>query len=309
MLHVVVGILTNKQTEVLITKRRSGTHLAGLWEFPGGKLESGESRLQALSRELHEELGVVITQAKPLIRIHHHYPERDVLLDVWKVTEYENQPFGREQQPLQWVMPDQLHRFELPPADGPILKALLLPEYYVVLDADNRSLSELQEQIVLNAEQQCSVFLLRGKLLNQEQYTAIAIDLIEFTRQMNLRLLLNSTVDQVIRLGASGLHLSTQAASCLEHRPLGNNYILGASCHNAKELEHAQHIGADFALLSPVCHTQSHPDSRPLGWEQFFSMSDQVNIPVYALGGLDVDDIDTAKQYGAQGMAGISAFQ
>lgn len=309
MLHVVVGILTNKTAEVLITQRRSGTHLAGLWEFPGGKLESGETRIQALSRELHEELGVELIHAEPLIRIRHQYPEKDVLLDVWMVNEYLGQPFGREQQPLRWVLAGQLQSYHLPPADKPILKALSLADYYVILDADNKSISELHKQIERNAANQCSLFLLRSKTLASEQYAILAKDLIKHSRQLNIQLLLNSSVDQVMKLGAAGLHLSAQAASLLKHRPFDQNYLLGVSCHTANELLVAQYLDADFALLSPVQHTQSHPLSTPLGWDQFFTLVDQINLPVYALGGLTTVDLLLAKKQGAQGLAGISEFQ
>jgi 8-oxo-dGTP diphosphatase len=283
--------------------------LAGLWEFPGGKLESGETRIQALSRELHEELGVELIHAQPLIRIRHQYPEKDVLLDVWMVNEYLGQPFGREQQPLQWVLPNLLDTYNLPAADNPILKALSLAKYYVILDADNKSISELHKQIERNVANQCSLFLLRSKTLVSERYADLAKNLIELTRQLNIQLLLNSSVNQVKRLGAAGLHLSAQATSQLDHRPLNQNYLLGVSCHNANELLVAQNLDADFALLSPVQHTQSHPLSTPLGWDQFSTLVDQVNLPVYALGGLTTADLIQAKKQGAQGLAGISNFQ
>ena len=309
MLHVVVGILTNNQSQVLITQRRSGTHLAGMWEFPGGKLEPGETRITALSRELREELGVEVTLAEPLIRIRHHYPERDVLLDVWTINQYQGHAFGCEQQPLRWVFPEDLGSYNLPPADAPILKALSLPDNYVILDADNQSSTDLHNQLQCNAAHQCSVFLLRSKTLDSQHYTRLAMDLIQLSRKLKVKLLLNSTVEQVINLGAAGLHLSTQAACCLDSRPLTHNFLLGVSCHNLGELQIAQRLGADFALLSPVKHTQSHPGSTPLGWSQFSKLVDQINIPVYALGGLTHADLVEAKKNGAQGLAGISVFQ
>jgi 8-oxo-dGTP diphosphatase len=309
MLHVVVGILTNNQSQVLISQRRSGTHLAGMWEFPGGKLEPGETRIKALSRELREELGIEVTQAEPLIRIRHHYPERDVLLDVWKVNQYQGQPFGCEQQPLQWVLPDDLGKYNLPPADTPILKALSLPGYYVILDADNKSSADLHDQLIHNAANQCSLFLLRSKSLDSQHYARLATDLIQLSQRLQVKLLLNNSADQVENLGSAGLHLSAQAACLLDNRPLAHDFLLGVSCHNVSELQIAQRLDADFVLLSPVQHTQSHPHSTPLGWEQFSRLVDQINIPVYALGGLTHAHLIEAKQHGAQGLAGISVFQ
>jgi 8-oxo-dGTP diphosphatase len=308
MLHVVVGILTNNKDEVLITQRRSGTHLAGMWEFPGGKLEPGEVPVDALSRELYEELGVEVTQAEPFIRVHYHYPERDVLLDVWKVTQYVGEAYGREQQPLQWVLPEQLNGYDLPPADIPILKALLLPNYYVILDADNLSSEQLHWQLKSNAANQYSLFLLRAKSLDSKFYSHLAGDLIQLSAQLNVKLLLNSSVEQVTDLSAAGLHLSVQTASVLNKRPLTPDFLLGVSCHSAAELQIAQSLDADFALLSPVQHTQSHLFATPLGWDLFATLIDSVNLPVYGLGGLSSADLVKAKNNGAQGVAGISMF-
>ena len=309
MLHVVVGILTNNQSQVLISQRRNGTHLAGMWEFPGGKLEPGETRTKALSRELREELGIDVILAEPLIRIRHHYPERDVLLDVWKVKQYLGQPFGCEQQPLQWVLSKDLYAYNLPPADAPILKALSLSDYYVILDADNKSLRDLHDQLLCNAANQCHLFLLRSKTRDSHRYTRLATDLIQLSKRLQVKLLLNSSVDQVKNLGSAGLHLSAQAACLLDDRPFTRDFLLGVSCHDVHELQIAQRLDADFALLSPVQQTQSHPHSTPLGWDQFSTLVDQINIPVYALGGLKQDHLVEAKQHGAQGLAGISVFQ
>jgi 8-oxo-dGTP diphosphatase len=280
-----------------------------MWEFPGGKLEPGETRIQALSRELKEELGVEVTEAEPLIRIHHHYPERDVLLDVWKINLYLGQAYGREQQPFQWVSPDQLHTYNLPPADIPILKALSLPADYIILDADHQSAANLHQQLAYNAANQHSLFLLRSKLLDSQSYTGLAIHLIQLSKQLQVKLLLNSSAEQVTDLGAAGLHLSAQAASILESRPLANNFLLGISCHHPIELEVAQRLDADFALLSPVLYTQSHPFSTPLGWDQFSTLVDRINLPIYALGGMTAVHLAEAKRCGAQGVAGISAYQ
>ena len=113
---------------VLIAQRPAGTHLAGGWEFPGGKLEPGEERLAGLARELQEELGIAIATPRPLIRVRHAYPSREVLLDVWIVRHYRGEPRGLDGQALRWCTRDELAEVELLPADGPIVRALWLPE-------------------------------------------------------------------------------------------------------------------------------------------------------------------------------------
>ena len=117
------------QGRVLIAQRPAGKHLAGRWEFPGGKLEHGEERRAGLARELREELGIVINGTpRPLIRLEHTYPDKHVHLDIFVVRRYQGQPQGREGQALRWVSQEELECVELLPADGPIVAALRLPE-------------------------------------------------------------------------------------------------------------------------------------------------------------------------------------
>jgi len=127
-LHVVAGVLRDRRERVLLAERPPGTHLAGGWEFPGGKRKRRESRLEALRRELGEELGIADVEAHPLIRIRHHYPDRSVLLDVWAVTRYRGAPEGRDGQALRWCVPGALAHAGILPADRPVVTALRLPE-------------------------------------------------------------------------------------------------------------------------------------------------------------------------------------
>ncbi len=127
-LHVVAGVLRDRRARVLLAERPPGKHLAGGWEFPGGKRKRGESRLETLRRELDEELGVADVEAHPLLRIRHHCPERSVLLDVWAVTSYCGVPEGRDGQALRWCAVGALAAAGLLPADRPVVTALCLPE-------------------------------------------------------------------------------------------------------------------------------------------------------------------------------------
>ncbi len=123
-IQVAAGVLVNAQGGVLIAQRLPGTHMAGRWEFPGGKLEAGEAPRQGLDRELHEELGIRVQAAQPLLRLSHRYADRHVHLDVWLVTEFVGEPKSLEGQALQWVLPEQLHTIDLLEADAPIIDAL-----------------------------------------------------------------------------------------------------------------------------------------------------------------------------------------
>ncbi|HEX6996730.1 MAG TPA: 8-oxo-dGTP diphosphatase MutT [Gammaproteobacteria bacterium] len=124
-LHVLVGLLVNRRGEVLVNRRRPGTHMAGYWEFPGGKSRPGEERLAALRRELREELGIEVVDARPVLELAHDYPERSVTLDVWRVERFGGEPYAREGQELRWVPVPELATIGLLPADRPIVDFLL----------------------------------------------------------------------------------------------------------------------------------------------------------------------------------------
>jgi mutator protein MutT len=128
VIHVVAGAVIDSAGRVLIAQRPQGKHLAGGWEFPGGKLEPGEARATGLARELGEELGIAIRNPRPLIRVRHTYPYGEVLIDMWVVKSYSGSPRGLDGQALQWLSQENLERAELLPADGPIVRALRLPE-------------------------------------------------------------------------------------------------------------------------------------------------------------------------------------
>jgi 8-oxo-dGTP diphosphatase len=123
--HVAVGVLCDPAGRVLITRRHAGSHQGGLWEFPGGKLEAGEDVLAALRRELLEELGIHVGAARALLEVHHDYPDKQVLLDVWQVQDFAGQAQGREGQPLKWVPAEELGDYEFPAANTPIVEAII----------------------------------------------------------------------------------------------------------------------------------------------------------------------------------------
>lgn len=134
LLHVAVGVVRNRQGEILISLRHDHLHQGGLWEFPGGKVEPMESAEDALRRELREELSITVEQATPLIKIRHDYGDRQVLLDVWQVNAFGGNPQGLENQPILWVSPDKLHQFDFPAANRPIAAAARLPRFYPIVN-------------------------------------------------------------------------------------------------------------------------------------------------------------------------------
>lgn len=125
LVHVAVGVILDKNHNVLISRRAPKAHQGDLWEFPGGKVESAETVLEALHRELIEELDITIGRTTPLIEIQHNYGDKSVLLDVHIIWDFANTPRSMEQQPLAWVEPSALAQYEFPAANVPIIPALL----------------------------------------------------------------------------------------------------------------------------------------------------------------------------------------
>ncbi len=121
---VVAAALYDESGRVLIAQRPPGKHQAGRWEFPGGKVAAGEDELAALTRELHEELGIEVAAARPLMRLEHSYSDRDVELSLWIVERYSGTPSALDRQALKWVAPASLEDEDLLKADRPFVEAL-----------------------------------------------------------------------------------------------------------------------------------------------------------------------------------------
>ena len=308
-IHVAVAAVVNSSGEVLVSQRQPGTHLGGYWEFPGGKLEQGESIEAALHRELQEELDITPVSVRPLIRARYHYPEKSVLLDVWKVESFSGHPRGVEGQRIEWRAVSALDHTVFPPADIPIINALSLPGRYLIT-GEFAGVGDFQRKLSTALENGIRLVQLRlthdWLQCNTESHVQEIIELCSgLCKQYSARLLFN-IADQGSALTGGGIHLSSRQLLECANRP--DCELVSASCHNRKELEYAQSIGADFAVLSPVQKTGSHPDAQPLGWDTFRELVDDINIPVYALGGMTVDDIERAWQHGGQGIAAIGAF-
>ncbi|MGD9390328.1 MAG: Nudix family hydrolase [Thioalkalispiraceae bacterium] len=302
--HVAAGVVVNAAGEILIARRPPNTHQGGLWEFPGGKLEDEEAVEVALKRELHEETGITVQHAYPLIRIPYAYPDKQVLLDVWKVTEFSGEAHGREGQPVKWVQADELSSYKFPAANQPIITAARLPDKYLIT-GEYGSLEEACAHLEKRLRDGIRLIQFRAKYLPDDEYRRWAKVLLALCHKYQALLLLNCEVEEASRLGADGIHLTSTRLLACKQRPLDSEHWVAASVHNAKELEWAMHINVDFVVVSPVLKTRSHPGALPLGWEAFYQLTEQASCPVYALGGVSVEDMQQAFRYGAQGIAAI----
>lgn len=303
--HVAAAALFNERGEVLIAQRHDHVHQGGLWEFPGGKVTGDEPVEQALERELREELGVEVRTARPLIRVAHDYPERSVLLEVWRVLEWRGEPRGLEGQAIAWVHPERLRERDFPAADVPVVAAVRLPSLYLITPDPGAGGEAFLARLEACLERGIRLVQLRAGGLAAEAYRALAARALARCRRHGAWLLLNSDPRVVSELGAHGVHLSGERLRALDRRPLDASLWVAASCHGASELAHAARIGADFAVLSPVKPTRSHPGAPALGWQRFGALAARAGLPVYALGGLAPGDLETAWRHGAQGVAAI----
>lgn len=307
-IHVAAAVIRGVDGQILLARRPADKHQGGLWEFPGGKVESDETVLAALARELEEELGIHPTAARPLIQVRHDYPDKQVLLDVWEVSAFSGEPHGAEGQPLAWVSPRQLGDYEFPAANRPIVAAARLPERYLITP-DGLSGPELLRGIQAALKSGIRLLQLRAPALPAAQYRSIAADALGLCAG-RAQLMLKGPLEWLGDFPTAGWHLTAQQLRELSAagRPIAPQRWLAASCHSAQELALATQMGVDFVTLSPVQTTQTHPDAQPLGWAQVAELLQGFNQPAYLLGGVTPADVERAWQVGAQGVAGIRAF-
>ncbi len=316
-LEVAVGVLRREDGAVLLGRRLAGGHLAGYWEFPGGKLEVGETPLQALARELHEELGIEVDTAAPLIRRHHHYPatanhpERRVVLHTFEVPAGRGEPRGRLGQALRWSAPQAIDPAQLPAANGPLLTAARLPDVYAISGGFDGDRAAFLQRVRRLPSRGVRVLCLRCPGLAPDAYRTLAAAVIGVARPLGVAVMLHGDDAELATLAqtldAAGVHLPSRALRSGVKRTLPGALWLAASCHDADELAAAAAVGCDFAVLSPVAATASHPQQAPLGWARFEALLETVSLPVYALGGMRFDDAARARHHGGRGVAVLRA--
>lgn len=273
----------------------------GYWEFPGGKVEPGETSQDALLRELREELGIEVETAYPWITRVFTYPHATVQLNFFRVTQWRGQLHPHEGQVFSWQQANAVKVAPLLPANAPVLRALALPPLYAI-----SNVGELGEETFLSRLEQAlerglRLVQLREKEMPREALGALAQRMLPRLRRYGARLIINGDIALVQETGADGVQLSAAQLAGLKTRP--DVAWCGASCHNAEELRRAEALDCDFALLSPVLPTRTHPGAPALGWAAFAALARQCAIPVYALGGLGLADTEVAWRHGAHGVA------
>jgi len=306
--HVAAAAVIRGDGRVLIARRPATVDQGGLWEFPGGKLAPYETGFEALKRELGEELGIQVRRAQPLIRVHHEYPDKHILLDVWQVHDYEGDPYGREGQPVRWVEVDDLPNYPFPAANLPILRAVALPQEYLITAEEPDDAVFLQRLERALKEDRIRLVQLRAKALDEAAYQARAEKTLALCHRYSAKLLLNADPAWLDRVDADGIHLTSARLMELKRRPIPSHKWLGASTHDDAQLAQAGRIDCDFVTLSPLAPTPSHPDAVTIGWHDFQQMVETAAMPVFALGGMTRYHANQARAVGAQGIASIRDF-
>ena len=328
MIEVVAGVLRDSAGRVLLAQRPPHGPHAGLWEFPGGKREPGESAADALRRELHEELGIEAEPGSTLWRVPWTYPHVAVALEAIEVTAWRGEPHGREGQSVAWVAVDELHRWPMPAADLPIVAALRLPRAYAITPDPGADAERLRADARALLARGARLLQLRAKQLGaaalEKVLSALRADLAHaggagpfdaaapgVDDPAGAAVLVNGAAGLALA-GAHpwiGVHLTSADLARIGARPLPRPRWVAASCHDAAEIARAVALDCDFVVVGPVLPTASHPGAPVLGWQGLASLCRACPLPVFALGGVGPDDLGVARRHGAFGVAGIRAFQ
>lgn len=309
-IHVVAAVITDARGRVLLARRDGTSDLAGLWEFPGGKREPGETPEQALVRELQEELDVTVEVGPALMQVPQQYPGKRLRLDVRQVTAWEGTPRGHEGQALAWVTADRLARYSMPPADLPVVAALRQPDRYLVTPepgADDAAWLDALRRAVAGGIRRVHLRAPGLAAADPGRWHRLLHAVVACLHGTGTELLVGADIGLARELGI-GVHLRAAQLAGIATRPLPEHQPVAASCHTAGELRAAQALGCDFAVVGAIHATATHPGMRPMGWDGFEALRETVALPLYAIGGLAPADIGQARSHGAQGIAAIRAL-
>lgn len=312
---VAVAVVFNAAGDVLWACRPEGKPYAGYWEFPGGKVEPGESVWQCLVRELKEELDITCIEGGPWFRIEHDYEHAAVRLHLYRVWQFSGQPRALEQQQFTWAPlnsknPDQPNLAPILPATEPLLPMLAQPTFMALSSYGNdfeacakrfeSFFARLTEPVYLQfREKNLSGDALRRAFLHAKALCAGTAH----------TLLVNSACLPALESACGhevdcAVHLTEQDLNSPERWQ--GRLLAGASVHSAAGLETAFRLGLRYAVLGAVKETTSHPGQDGLGWAAFQQLAVEARLPVFAIGGLCASDLQDAKRHGAHGIAVLS---
>ena len=299
----VAAAVIERPGEFLLAQRPEGKPYPGYWEFPGGKIEAGEDARAALARELAEELGIEVREATPWLTRVYAYTHATVRLHFFKVTRWEGEPRPLEDQAIRWQRVEAPDVSPMLPANAPVLAALALPSVMVVSNASALGIDAWIARLSERLTGEHLLVQIREKGMSHQRLQHLVSRTLARTEPFGSRVVVNSDCGSFPQ--SAGVHLTSAALRALSKRP--DAALVGASCHDADELDHAGAIGVDYAALGPVQPTASHPGATTLGWERFVQLARERPMPIYAIGGLSRADLPAARAHGAHGVALLSA--
>lgn len=303
---VSAAVLMRGANEFLLARRPPGKVYAGWWEFPGGKVEAGESFHDALVRELHEELGIAVMQATPWLVREFVYPHATVRIRFFRVTAWNGEIHPHEHDAIAWLRSDDYAKgppavAPILPANGPILKGLALPTACALTHAEENGVDVELARLKAAFAGGLRFVQVRDKGLPPATRADFAQSVVALAREHAALVSINDDSALAHRLGADGVHLPAAALmQCTARPPFA---WVGASCHTVEELRHAAALELDYALLGPVLPTPTHPAVAGLGWNGFAELTAYCPLPVFALGGMKPEMMGEAQAHGAHGLA------
>ncbi|MGE5168816.1 MAG: Nudix family hydrolase [Rudaea sp.] len=301
IVRVAAAVIERSDGQVLLAQRPPGKVYAGYWEFPGGKLEAGETPEHALVRELREELGIVVRRASPWLVQEFVYPHAHVELNFFRVRAFDGEPVGHDGQAFAWQDPHALRVSPMLPANARVLAALQLPAVYAITCAGDVG----EDAFLARAERALAggvrLVQLREKDWDAARRNAFAARLNALAARHGARILLNGAAGEARASGLAGVHWTARTLTAATSRP--RDLLVAASCHTHAEVMHASALDLDFVVLGPVLATPTHPGAAPLGFDGFAKAAAGTRVPVFALGGMRPGDLDAAIAHGAHGIA------
>jgi len=295
----VAAAVIERPGEFLLAQRPEGKPYSGYWEFPGGKIEPGEEPRAALVRELREELGIEVTQATPWVTRMYVYTHATVRLHFFRVTAWTGEPQPLEDQAIKWQVAGRPDVAPMLPANAPVLAALALPPVMVVSDTARMGIDPWIVALADRALAERMLVQVREKALDRQKLQFLLSRVLVRAEQFGSRVVVNSDCGHFPQ--CDGVHLTAAALMASTSRPDGA--LVGASCHDEREIAHAAKLGVDYVVVGPVKPTDSHPGATPLGWDRFEALIRDQPMPSYAIGGLARADLGEARRRGAHGVA------
>ncbi len=297
--EVAAAVIERPDGTFLLACRPEGKPYPGYWEFPGGKIEPDESPRAALDRELKEELGIEVREATPWITRIYAYTHATVRLHFFRVTAWEGEPQPLEDQAIAWQPAGSPDVSPMLPANAPVLAALALPAVMVVSNATETGFDAWSLKLSAQVLGERLLVQIREKGLEPQRVQFLLSRALTRGTPFGALVVVNSDCGSFPQ--SDGVHLTARALMAAVERPAGR--VVGASCHDAREVAQAAKLGLDYVVVGPVKDTPSHPGAAILGWTGFAALVRDCPLPAYAIGGLSRADLAEAKRHGAHGVA------